>query len=53
MVMRDREIKDKYVRKGVTVKILAELNACDEEDIKRILKKQGVEVQNKERKKRI
>ena len=37
MVMRDREIKDRYVRKGVTIKILAELNACDEEDIRRIL----------------
>lgn len=44
MVMRDREIKDRYVRKGVTIKILAELNACDEEDIRRILKKQGVDV---------
>lgn len=29
MVMRDREIKDRYVRKGVTIKILAELNAYD------------------------
>ena len=53
MVMRDREIKDRYVRRGVTVKILAELNACDEEDIRRILKKQGVDVPKKERKKRL
>ena len=51
MVMRDREIKDRYVRKDVTIKILAELNACDEEDIRRILKKQGVDVPKKERKK--
>ena len=54
MVMRDREIKDRYVRKGVTIKILAELNTCDEEDIRRILKKQGVDVpKKKERKKRV
>ena len=53
MVMRDREIKDRYVRKDVTIKILAELNACDEEDIRRILKKQGVDVPKKERKKRV
>lgn len=53
MVMRDREIKDRYVRKGVAIKILAELNACDEEDIRRILKKQGVDVPKKERKKRV
>lgn len=30
MEMRDKEIKDKYVRKGVKVKILAELNACED-----------------------
>lgn len=49
MVMRDREIKDRYVRKGVTIKILTELNACDEEDIRRILKKQGVDVPKKKK----
>lgn len=51
MVMRDREIKDRYVRKGVTIKILAELNACDEEDIRRVLKKQGVDVPKKRKEK--
>lgn len=51
MVMRDREIKDRYVRKGVTIKILAELNACDEENIRRILKKQGVDVPKKKERK--
>ena len=53
MEMRDKQIKDKYVRCGVTVKILAELNACGEEHIREILKKQGVTVPIKERKKKI
>lgn len=53
MEMRDKEIKDKYVRKGVKVKILAELNACEEAKIREILKKQGVVVPTKERKKKI
>ena len=53
MEMSDKKIKDKYVRKGVTVKILAELNACEEAKIREILKKQGVVVTAKERKKKI
>lgn len=53
MEMRDKEIKDKYVRCGVTVKILAELNACEETRIREILERQGAVVPAKERKKKI
>lgn len=53
MEMRDKQIKDKYVRCGVTVKILAELNACEEAKIREILERQGVVVPAKERKKKI
>lgn len=47
MEMTERTIKDKYVRRGVTIKILAELNACSEEYIRGILMKQGVTVPEK------
>ena len=53
MEMRDKEIKDKYVRCGVTVKILTELNACEETRIREVLERQGVVVPAKERKKKI
>ena len=53
MEMRDKEIKDKYLRCGVAVKILAELNTCEETRIREVLERQGVVVPTKERKKKI
>ena len=53
MEMRDKEIKDKYLRCGVTVKILVELNAWEETKIREVLERQGVVVPTKERKKKI
>ena len=44
MEMRDKEIKDKYVRCGVTVKILTELNACEAIRTRQVLERQGVVV---------
>lgn len=44
MEMSAREIKDRYERKGVSVSILADLNACSAADIKEILKSEGVKM---------
>ena len=42
MEMKPREIADRYQRRGVSIKILAELNGCEVEDIKEVLKMQGI-----------
>ena len=39
MEMKESTIIDKYTRAGVSITILAELNACQKEDIEKILTK--------------
>lgn len=42
MEMKESTIIDKYTRAGVSITVLAELNACQKEDIEKILTKAGV-----------
>lgn len=42
MEMKESTIIDKYKRAGVSITVLAELNACKKEDIEEILTKAGV-----------
>lgn len=50
MEMKPREIADRYQRRGVSIKILAELNGCEVKDIKEVLKMQGIEIPEKQKK---
>ena len=44
LMMQDSEVVDKYVRKGVSISVLADLNCCKPEDVRKVLRDNGAEV---------
>lgn len=44
LMMQDSEVVDKYVRKGVSISVLADLNCCKPEDVRKVLRDNGVNV---------
>lgn len=44
LMMPDSEVVDKYVRKGVSISVLADLNCCKPEDVRKVLRDNGVNV---------